>query len=40
MSAQTYVFVRAMSFDTGLNFTGSAGSTETDEFMVGVTLNY
>jgi hypothetical protein len=40
MSAQTWMFIRYTSADTGLNFASTQGSTETDELMLGVTLNY
>jgi hypothetical protein len=40
MSAQTWMFVRYGSSETGLNFDTTAGGTETDELLLGVTLNY
>jgi hypothetical protein len=40
MSAQTYVFVRYGSSETGVNFDTTVGSTETDELLFGWLLNY
>ena len=40
MSAQTYVFVRYGSSETGVNFDSTVGSTETDELLFGWLLNY
>jgi len=40
MSAQTYVFVRYGSSETGLNFTSTAASTETNELLFGWLLQY
>lgn len=40
MSAQTYMFVRYGSSETGLNFTTTANTTETNELLVGWLLNY
>ncbi|MDC1310992.1 porin [Burkholderiales bacterium] len=43
MSAQTYVFVRYGTSETGLNFNADAGgntSSETDELLIGWLLNY
>ena len=40
MSAQTYMFVRYGSQETGLNFDATAGSTEQNEMLLGWLLNY
>jgi hypothetical protein len=40
MSAQTYVFVRYGSSETGLNFDTTAGSTETTDLLFGWCLTY